>query len=125
MNRREFLKLAGLAGLGVVTLPSALASAQDELYGGPLYLVVHASGGWDPTSLCDPKGTPDPETPDPVNRFLIDEIRSPSESSPIQWAPFAANDAFFERHWQKLCIINGLDTSTNNHATGPRHIVRM
>lgn len=124
MNRREFLKLAGLVGLAVST-PTAIASrafAQDTPYGGPLYLVVHASGGWDPTSLCDPKGTDDPENPDRLNNYLIDEIRSPSASSPIRWAPFGNNDAFFERHYDKLLVVNGIDTATNNHSAGPRHI---
>lgn len=124
MNRREFLKLAGLAGLSV-SAPMALTSpsaAQDQLYEGPLFLVVHASGGWDPTSLCDPKGTDDPEDPESVNHYLRDEIRSPNGSSPIRWAPFGDNDAFFERYYDRLMVVNGLDTSTNNHDVGPRHI---
>ncbi|MEO1269390.1 MAG: DUF1501 domain-containing protein [Myxococcota bacterium] len=124
MNRRDFLKLAGLAGLSVAApLPwSGVARGQDQLYDGPLYLVVHASGGWDPTSLCDPKGSMTPDDPDPVNRYLRDDIRSPSGSSPIQWAPFGTNEAFFSRYYDRLLVLNGLDTSTNNHAVGPRHI---
>lgn len=126
MDRREFLKLAGLAGLAVTTptafLSDAHAQEADAPYDGTLYLVVHAGGGWDPTSLCDPKGALDPEEEAPMNHYLADDIRSPSESSPIRWAPFADNDAFFERHYQKMTIINGLDTATNNHAVGPRYI---
>jgi hypothetical protein len=121
MNRRDFLKLAGLAGLAVVS-PVSPAQAQDELYDGPLFLVVHASGGWDPTSFCDPKGTDDPTDPESVNRYLRDEIRSPSTSSPIRWAPFGTNEAFFSRYHSRLLVVNGLDTATNNHDTGPRHI---
>ena len=25
-------------------------------YEGPLFILINAQGGWDPTSLCDPKG---------------------------------------------------------------------
>ena len=122
MERRDFLKLAGLTGLAAVG-HSGLLFAQDSLDpGGPLYLIVHASGGWDPTSLCDPKGTDDPMAPDRMNTYLKDDIGSPSESSPIRWAPFGANGEFFERHYKKLLVINGLDTATNSHDAGPRHI---
>jgi uncharacterized protein (DUF1501 family) len=57
-----------------------------------------------------------------MNHYLADDIRSPNEPSPIRWAPFGANDAFFERHWSKLLVINGIDIATNSHAVGPRHI---
>lgn len=56
MDRRDFLKLCGAAGL-VVSTPALLprrARAQDEPATGPFWVFVHASGGWDPTSLCDP-----------------------------------------------------------------------
>lgn len=123
MNRREFMKLAGLAGLAVVT-PARWGFAQtnSDPYDGPLYLIVHAGGGWDPTSLCDPKGTEDPEDPERMNNYLRDDIRSPSAPSPIQWAPFGNNDAFFERHYDKLLVVNGIDTATNSHDAGPRHV---
>lgn len=123
MDRREFLRLCGMAGLAVTApfLPSP-ARAQDEGYEGVLYLVVHAGGGWDPTSFCDPKGTPDPDAPNPMNHYLRDDIRSPNGPSPIRWAPFAENDEFFERHYEKMLVFNGIDTSTNSHAVGPRHI---
>ena len=46
MNRRDFLKLAGAAGLSV-GVPWALARASDERFDGPYFVVFNASGGWD------------------------------------------------------------------------------
>jgi hypothetical protein len=130
MNRRDFFKLAGLTGLGL--------SVGEQVFGGPLwgmkpvyaqsgaraplFLSIHAGGGWDPTSLCDPKGREDEMSPDPVNHFFVDQIGTPSASSPIQWAPMGANAAFFNAHYDKLLIVNGVDTSTNNHMTGTRYV---
>jgi hypothetical protein len=58
--RRDFLKLCGLAGLGLA-VPLRLAETlagekKDEGYAGPYYVVFNASGGWDTTYLMDPKG---------------------------------------------------------------------
>ncbi|HSI62296.1 MAG TPA: twin-arginine translocation signal domain-containing protein, partial [Candidatus Saccharimonadia bacterium] len=59
--RRDFLKLCGLAGLGVaapVSFPRLARAEEKELsaYEGPYYVVFNASGGWDTTYLMDPKG---------------------------------------------------------------------
>ncbi len=62
MDRRDFLKLCGLAGLGFAAPigASCLARAKDATdtpaYAGPYYVVFNASGGWDTTYLMDPKG---------------------------------------------------------------------
>ena len=59
--RRDFLKLCGLAGLGLA-VPLRLSAARpraetkDDAYEGPYYVVFNASGGWDTTYLMDPKG---------------------------------------------------------------------
>lgn len=125
-NRRDFLKLAGLTGLSLSAGPltsltgrgaSAYAEGQQ-----PLFLSVHAGGGWDPTSFCDPKGRSSESQPNPVNHFFVDDIGTPSASSPIRWAPMGQNDTFFRAHYDKLLIINGVDTSTNNHSTGTRYL---
>src|SRR5262249_35696020 len=59
-DRRDFLELCGLAGLGLAApfRPTAAGAAQkkDEPYAGPYYVVFSASGGWDTTYLMDPKG---------------------------------------------------------------------
>ena len=58
--RRDFLKLCGLAGLGLAVplrfpLPTR-AETRNDAYAGPYYVVFNASGGWDTTYLMDPKG---------------------------------------------------------------------
>lgn len=55
MNRREFTKLLGMAGLSATApLPLGIAAAA-EPYSGPFYINIAAIGGWDVTSFCDPK----------------------------------------------------------------------
>src|SRR5690606_41346264 len=61
-SRREFLKLCGLAGLGVAApfsfAPASRAESRNPSpYEGPYYVVFNASGGWDTTYLMDTKGT--------------------------------------------------------------------
>ncbi len=128
MDRRTFLELTGLAGVAMATTHPGLARAQSAGdYDGPLYLYVHCGGGWDPTSFCDPKGADAEDSPNPMNHYLRRDIRRPlnadgePEMSKIRWAPFGENDAFFEQHWYRTLIINGLDTSTNNHEAGTRY----
>ena len=96
-------------------------------FAGPYVLHMHATGGWDPTLLCDAKtsgpkfqnqlvstvarvnGVPVPESrgSDPFSlRYRGHDVESPRD--------------FFERFGQKFLVINGLDTQTSNHATGVR-----
>ena len=86
MNRRDFMRIAGLTGLGL-SLGTHRSWATTEGIDQPLFLSVHAGGGWDPTSFCDPKGRVDENALDPVNHYFVDQIQTPSESSPLKWAP--------------------------------------
>ncbi|WP_437787341.1 DUF1501 domain-containing protein [Sorangium sp. So ce1097] len=123
MERRDFLKLASMAGLGVV---AAGALSRDAAaagpYSGPLWVHLHASGGWDPTSLCDPKGAMSAEeqkTREAMNRsYLNAEIGAAGN---IRYAPVGAMPEFFKKHYSKLLIINGIDTETNSHDAGVRN----
>ncbi len=129
MNRRDFMKLAGATGLVLASpLPGREANAQDNPdYTGSLYLFVGASGGWDPTYFCDPKGfinAPDDE--DAMNRpFAAADIGNAGNIRyPV--APDGSNvgayGAFVEKHYEKMLVINGIDTETNGHDSGRRHI---
>ena len=116
MRRRELLKgmLAAFAGAAAgFRLP--LANAQDYL--GKLFVFVQADGGWDPTSFCDPKANTAGEPI--INHWAEnDEIR---EAGNIAYAPFANNEAFFEKYYRRMLVINGVDAQTNSHTVGIVH----
>ena len=127
MDRRDFLTMASWAGLSCV-LPSVVdplrGSAQSitgSAYTGTYWIFMHAGGGWDPTHLCDPKGRVNENENDPMGRFLRSDIRTAGN---IEYAPLgddgAALDAFFQEHYQRLLVINGMDTGTNGHDQGTR-----
>lgn len=128
MNRRRFLQAASVAGLAVMA-PLAVREvrASSGKYKGPFWIMLNAGGGWDPTMLCDPKGGTDPEDHKQVNHtYTPDQI---GHAGAIAYAPtsYSQNDVellsakkFFEAHHNRLCVINGVDNSTNNHDAGSR-----
>jgi hypothetical protein len=120
MDRRTFLKLTSASGF---TLANGSwmkkAYAENEPYAGPFLITFHASGGWDQTLLCDPKGRVNEEAVDPVNNYFIDDI---TQVGNFDVAPVEGNVEFFERFKDKLLVINGIDNQTLSHETGTRHI---
>ena len=127
MDRRRFLKVAGIAGLSVMAPMVARhkeASAGAQGYQGPFWIMVNASGGWDPTMLCDPKGG--------VSGMAssVDQAYTPAQigtAGAISYAPtvYSSNGVqvysaqqFFEANHARLRVINGVDTQTNNHEAG-------
>ncbi len=126
MDRRDFLRIASWAGLTCV-LPAAVdplrATAQTNSagYTGTYWIFMHAGGGWDPTHLCDPKGRADGNEDNPMGRFLNGDIRSAGN---INYAPLGDDqtglDLFFQNNYERLLVINGMDTGTNGHDQGTR-----
>lgn len=123
--RRDFLKLCGLAGIGLAApllLPErSRAEPKEEPYVGPFYVVFNASGGWDTTYLMDPKG--------------INEINRLYQEGDIlthgahKFAPTAkhkqgglSNEDFYAEFGDELFVFNGLDYSVNNHSPGARYM---
>ena len=122
--RRDFLKLCGLAGLGLAVpfRPSAAREkAKDEPYAGPYYVVFNASGGWDTTYLMDPKGV------NGINRLYKEgDILTKGEH---KFAPNKkhaqgglCNEDFYAEFGGELLTFNGLDYSVNNHSPGARYM---
>ncbi len=128
MDRRNFLKIAGMTGLAV-SAPFGVRHvlAQPDPYKGPFFVLVNAGGGWDPVYLCDPKNR------GPLNRIYD----GAATAGNIKYAPIPIDDAslglepggsaylmsnqqFFEKYAAQLTVLNGIDMSTNNHDGGSR-----
>ena len=116
IGRRDILKCAGMGGgLLLSGLRAPLVQAQD--YRGKLFVFVQADGAWDPTAFCDPK-TNTPGEP-VINHWA--EQGETQVAGNVPYAPFADNQAFFEKHHDKMLVINGVDFQTNSHTTGIIH----
>ena len=116
MKRRTFVKGLLAPAVGAVSgfqLP--LANAAD--YDGKLFVFVQADGGWDPTSFCDPKtNTPGEKV---INHWAENgEIR---QAGNLFYGDFANNAAFFEKYYDRMLMINGVDAQTNSHSAGVVH----
>jgi hypothetical protein len=123
--RRDFLKLCGLAGLGLAfpfRWPEARAEEKkDEPYTGPYYVVFNASGGWDTTYLMDPKGV------NGINRLYKDGdilTKGAHKFAPIKQHAKGGmcNEEFYLEFGSELLTLNGLDYSVNNHSPGARYM---
>ena len=114
MQRRSFVK--GVLAMGAASgFRVPLAHAAD--YIGKLFVFVQADGGWDPTSFCDPKTNTAGERK--INNWADnDEVR---EAGNIRYAPFANNQAFFDKYYRRILVINGVDAQTNSHDAGVVH----
>jgi hypothetical protein len=128
MQRREFLKLCGIAGLGFAA-PVGLSSisraqegqSEPPAYEGPYYVVFNASGGWDTTYLMDPKGVNE------INRLYKEgdiltqgNHRLAPNAEHIQAG--LSNEDFFKKYGDELLVLNGLDYSVNNHSPCSRYM---
>jgi uncharacterized protein (DUF1501 family) len=131
MDRRRFLQIAGLAGLSVMA-PVGLrdGGAASSKYQGPFWIMVNAGGGWDPTMTCDPKGGVKDDKMSVNQSYTKDQI---GKAGAISYAPttFSADGGgtpvpvtsckdFFDKHHGRLTVVNGIDTTTNNHDSGSR-----
>lgn len=135
MDRRDFIRLASCAGVSLVSTsswsrPSASnQQAAGDPYTGPLFLVFHASGGWDPTHLCDAKIKSGENDPDPMTNLLSTEVETehgityPAFFNPDIYGADAGAfiPEFFRKHSARLRVINGIDMQTNGHDSGTRY----
>jgi uncharacterized protein (DUF1501 family) len=141
MKRRNFIQMLAATGMTAslpLTANKAFAAAPDHFL-----VVVNAGGGWDPTSLCDPKGDlqqysserPGSNKDGSINSVALDPTKV---ASGIQWSdipiidgneanPGGATlrvreqfDKFFPVYADRLTVINGIDNGTNNHSSGNR-----
>ena len=117
MRRRTVLKGLLAGGAGVVASGFRLPLVHAADHRGKLFVFVQADGGWDPTSFCDPKANTPGEPI--INHWAeSDEVR---QAGNIPYAPFARNQAFFEKYHRRMLVINGVDAQTNSHTVGIVH----
>lgn len=129
MDRRRFLKIAGLAGLSVMA-PLGLreGNASQDKYAGPFWIMINAGGGWDPTITFDPKGGKSGDRTTVNQSYTPGEITSSGNipHAPTALVPggvVAASCAdFFGAYHDRIMVLNGLDTSTNSHDSGSRTV---
>ena len=123
MKRRDFLKF-GVTASGLLLYGNTRLGLAQQAFSGPHWLFIEARGGWDPTSFCDPKGFGFGANGD-INNYDRNDI---GQIGNIRYAPppnlFAndtslfSNQDFFEAHFQRLLVINGINYGTNSHTVG-------
>ena len=123
MKRRDFIRMTATAG-GMIALGGTRLALAQQAFSGPFWLFIEARGGWDPTSFCDPKGFGLGVNGD-INNYDPNDI---GQIGNIRYAPppdlFASdpnlfkNQDFFEAHFQRLLVINGINHGTNSHSVG-------
>ena len=140
MKRRDFIKTLAASGVALnmpIISGNAHASVPEKYL-----IVVNAGGGWDPTSLCDPKGL-NSAYEDKSSLFggsTNSVALNPSKRfGGLQWSDIPDTgaiasadmlrietqfDGFFggSGYGDRLTVINGIDTATNSHDVGPRHV---
>ena len=106
--------MLGLAG-GATTLTGLAGPLLAQTsYAGKYLLSIQLDGGADFTSFCDPKiniaGEPE------INRWA--RTADIQQVGNLSYAPFAGNAQFFEKYFQDILVLNGVDAQTNSHTVG-------
>ena len=127
MDRRSFLKAAALTGLAVSAPVVTRDVGAAEPFAGPYWIMVNAGGGWDPRFMFDPTLNPD------SNRIYteikqVGNIKCAGIPMDVGAIGIDAgneqylmdNESFLNKFGSQLCVVNGIDTSTNNHDAGNR-----
>lgn len=115
MQRRDFLKMASAAGVVIPSwalLPAAQAQ-QAGPYTGKILINIHADGGIDQSSWADPR-----ETDPTINNYA--GVAPAGVAGNIRYAPMGNNQAFFDRYFRQILVINGVHSETNSHDDGAR-----
>ncbi len=109
MKRRDFVRGAlGLTGASMFTGTSAFASLSEQSERN--FLFVFAQGGWDPTRVFVPAFD------NPL--VAMEASTTPSQASNVEWVSHAERpsvDAFFNSHYGKTLILNGVQVRSIAH----------
>ncbi|MBK9266440.1 MAG: DUF1501 domain-containing protein [Polyangiaceae bacterium] len=121
MKRRQLLQLGSLGALSMF-LPWR-SEAETGGYGGPYVIALHAAGGWDTTLFCDAKKA--------TAKIQQNLYGDPIKHGALQIAPLECKNQgvtldtvqnFFSDLGSRFLVVNGIDTQTNNHDTGVKHV---
>ena len=124
MKRREFIRLLAASGLATAFPLGSPRSRAASLNGLDHYFIsVSADGGWDATSLFDPKGTSNG-----VNNVEVDESRKVTlkDNQILRWSATPGDyslhgdqlNNFFRTYSDRITFIRGVDTLTTSHVGG-------
>lgn len=114
MTRRLFTSRLLQAGVALSAPTLARSAFAQTSFSGKLLVTVQARGAWDVTSLCDPKSNVVGEKE--INHWA--RTKSIGTAGKLRYAPFGINQKFFDKHYGKMLVINGVDMQTNAHSTG-------
>jgi hypothetical protein len=135
MDRRDFMKMCSVAGLGLVAtgLPGTENEAHALTASEQLFVQVNASGGYDHTLLFTPKGNATNSGGYVVNRGYAAPAVSTTASN-IDYAPDLVDaqmnyvnligpvkKTFFDTYGSMMTVIRGIDCQTNSHDGGQRN----
>ena len=112
MNRRDFLKLLGGAGLASTGLGSLSSAQAGSLHTGKVLLTIHLGGGWDHSSFADPRANV------LINKWAASQ--SAGGAGNLRFAPVGENTAFFNKYYRYIMPVNGIVMFTNGHDVATR-----
>jgi len=123
MNRREFVKAMAAGGV-MMSMPTSFAlanGAKPNRY----FVQIYVGGGWDVTSICDPKGNNVESSSGrgPINKFETSAIR---KSGNLRYAPMASGaisgtdwmDTVYKNHRNRILVLNGVNMLSGSHSQG-------
>lgn len=136
MKRRDFLQVMAAAGLTAQSSLKLSGAQAAPVIPGHYVVVLNAGGGWDPTSLIDPKGDNQAYTNQSTRHNGSTNsvgLNNSNRVGEIQWSDvpsvFGAAEQtiidtqfsdFFSTYGNRLTVVNGIDNGTNNHNSGNR-----
>lgn len=143
MNRREFMKSVGASGMVAIApaTVSTKASANDLIPVGQYFVFAHLSGGWEPSTFCNPQSNllrsdvaaeigVDPNSvsmgASPVNRYPASSVRAAADvyvgsanvSSEMKYAPYLGT-------FNQRGSSDELDDGTANNGFTTQHIQQI